>query len=99
MVGLLTLAGYVLPTLAAMGTTASLVNINVGAGFIGLVFALLLLITTRVGQGASLMVTDGRVCAGAHGAESRKVLSSLHGNNPHVHLNPQSRYDVQHRIF
>ena len=57
-VGIFAIVGYVLAALAAAGAVFSLVKVNIGAGLLGLAFALFIVIITRMGKEMSLMVAD-----------------------------------------
>ena len=58
-VGLFAWVGYLIAALVAIGSFISMVKMNVASGLMGLAFALLLLICTRVSKEASLMLADG----------------------------------------
>lgn len=58
-VGVFAVVGYLLAALVAVGAAFSLVKVNIGAGLLGLAFALFIVVMTRMGKEMSLMVADG----------------------------------------
>lgn len=57
-VNIFAIVGYVLAALVALGALFSLVKVNIGAGLLGLAFAIFLVVVTRMSKEMSLMVAD-----------------------------------------